>query len=87
MFGCKSGFPTPITAVVWNSLMMPNIKDNLLSAPTPSSFGLALLSMVRRSVCGEPAEGTVGHEIVASYDTAESHFVSTVVGPFTDNVI
>lgn len=34
MFGCKSGFPTPITAVVRNSLTMPNIKDNLLSAPT-----------------------------------------------------
>lgn len=34
MFGCKSGFPTPITAVVWNSLTMPNIKDNLLSALT-----------------------------------------------------
>lgn len=36
MFGCKSGFPTPIAAVVWNSLTMPNIKDNLLSALIPA---------------------------------------------------
>lgn len=41
MFGCKSGFPTPITAVVWNSSMMPNIKDNLLSAPMIRSFAMA----------------------------------------------
>lgn len=46
MFGCKSGFPTPITAVVWNSLMMPNIKDNLLSAPTLPSFAMAACGTV-----------------------------------------
>lgn len=79
MFGCKSGFPTPITAVVWNSLMMPNIKDNLLSAPTlPSCLGSAVIGGAQ---CIQwTLEGTVGHKITAPGDAAESFcFISIVL--------
>lgn len=57
MFGCKSGFPTPITAVVWNSLTMPNIKDNLLSALTVPVYLLLCFAVIGGVVYGVDSRG------------------------------